>query len=196
MMHRATTLLFAALVFALACSGSTTPTTPGGTGSPSAPTATLPAELDITEAEIDAAAGMPGLDEEQRAAIRAAYAAAREALSEIRAQLVAGEITLLEAFAAARLIHAELFATVQAILPDRPEPPQDLELTREQLGQLIALRLETLAFLRELYGRVASGELTAEEARAAFQVHLQESNRQMCAILTAEQQAKTLTCSG
>ena len=173
--------------FLLACTGSSTPTA----GDEARTDVSIIA--DISQAEIDAAAGLPDLTEEQRVAIRAAFQHAREQLAAVRASLAAGEITQEEALALARQIHAELFETLQEILPPRPVPPF-LGLTEEQVAQIRALRQELLTFIRETQAQVVSGELTPEEARAAIRAKIQETTRGICAVYTLEQQGQAPVC--
>lgn len=180
------TALALTAAFAPACSDDSNPTASDLTGAD----ATIIA--DISQAEIDAAVAMPDLTEDQRAAIRAAFQHAREQLAAIRARLAAGEITGEEALAAARLVHAELFQTLQGILPPRPVPPQGL--TEEQIAQIRALRQELVAFIRETRAQVVSGELTPEEARAAIRAKIQETSQGICAVYTLEQQGQAPVC--
>ena len=191
MNRRRFTILFTALAltaaFAPACSDDSNPTASELTGADAAVIA------DISQAEIDAAVAMPDLTEDQRAAIRAAFQHAREQLAAIRAQLAAGEITREEALAASRQVHAELFQTLQGILPPRPVPPL-LGLTEEQVAQIRALRQQLVAFILETRAQVVSGELTPQEAHAAIRAKIQETSQGICAVFTLEQQGQAPVC--
>ena len=192
-------ILFAALTLplALACGGS------------SGPTATNAVIEDISEAEILASTHLSDLTEDQRAALSAAFAAARAKIAALRARHQAGELTDQEAMAIARQIHAELVAAIESILtpeqlashrpplggPPHPHRPPDLGLTDDQLAQINALRQQLAAFGRSLAAKVQSGELTGLEARAQMHAALRRFNAAVCAILTAEQQTQAVFCS-
>jgi hypothetical protein len=194
-------ILFAALALplALAC------------GESSGPTATNAVIEDISEAEILASAHLSDLTEEQRAALAAAFRDARAKIAALRARHQAGELTNQEAMAIARQIHAELLAAIESILtpeqlashrpplggpPPGPHRPPDLGLSEDQLAQINALRQELAAFGRSLAAKVQSGELTGVEARAQMHAALRRFNAAVCAILTAEQQARAPFCGG
>lgn len=173
------------LPLSIACSDS---------GSPAGPADPIE---DISDSEVVAASATPGLTEDQRAEIRAAYERARQRIAELRTRYQAGEVTEAEARAIVRQIHAELLATIHEIV-GRPGPgqPPFLGLTQEQMAQIGALRQELAAFFREVHARVQSGELTPEQGRTALREKAVEVHRRICAILTPEQRARGGFCPG
>jgi hypothetical protein len=186
-MTRLLSILLGALLLPLsiACSDS---------GSPTAPASPIE---DISDSEVVAASATPGLTDDQRAEIRAAYERARQRIAELRVRYQAGEVTDAEARAIVHQIHAELLAAIHAIL-GRPGPgqPPFLGLTQEQMAQIAALRQELAAYFREVQARVESGELTPEQGRAALREKAAQVHRRICAVLTPEQRGRAGFCPG
>ena len=197
-MRRNLALLFGALALplAIAC----------GDSNPAAP------ELDIedvsdTEA-IVTADHLASLSDEQRAAVRAAFAEAHQAIARILRGHRAGDLTREEAHALARQVHDALLQKLSTILtpeqldalrngphhrPDsRPDP---LQLTEEQKAQILALSQALGTFVRDLRSQLESGQITAGEARAQLRAAVQRFNASVCGLLTADQQSRAPFCS-
>lgn len=192
-MKRKLAIFFSALALplALACD-STAPTAPGDAGIEA-----------ISEAQVLAGVNIDGLTDEQKAALRAAFQEARQALERIRHALRAGEITREQAIADARQIHQRLMEAIASILtPEQleqlrhhPQGPGDLGLTEEQIAQLRALHEAYTAFVRSLREQVQNGAISAEDARAQLRAKARELRVAMCGVLTAEQQSQVPFCA-
>ncbi len=197
----ARTIAIATLVLVGGCGAGATPSLPTSPSvpptspaPPSGPVSNVPSGFEISDAEITAAASMPGLTDEQRAAVRQAFEDARVALADVRARLIAEEISPEEARAEAQRIQLELLAKLETILPSGGVFPFDFDLTWEQRLEIFALRLETLALVVRLHAQVEGGTLNGEEARAVFQAHVLEMSGRICAVLTPEQRARHPAC--
>ena len=200
-------LLLFALTLPLACDDDG--------GSPAAPDTF---EESITDAELAAGLHLDGLDEDQRAAVRAALTAARESLRALHARVRAGELTREAAHAEAQAVHDALLAALADVLtpdqlarlrpfgpgapggPGRPggpggPPHPELNLTEEQRAAIHALRSAFHDFLQALRAQVQDGTVTPEDARAQVRKRGLALRGAVCAVLSAEQQAQVRYCA-
>lgn len=186
-----------ALPLAWACAGD----------GPAGPVADDAVVEDITLDEIEAAAGLGELTEEQRDAVRRILREGRARLHRVRAALRAGDLTPERARALARRIHDETIERLGEILTDdqiqtlldrRPSGRRDVDppLTEEQRAAIHELRQAYRAFVAGQREAVRSGELTAEEARARVREAARRLRQQTCALLTPEQAEDVRSCSG
>lgn len=189
--------LLCALAFPLACDDNG--------GSPAAPDTF---SENITDAELAAGLQLDGLDEAQRAAVRAALTAAREALRAIHERVRAGELTHAAAHAEAQAVHdALLTALADVLTPDQLArlrhhgpggpggPPPDFNLTEEQQAAIHALRSAFHEFLQGLRGQVQDGSVTPEDARAQVRARGLALREAVCAVLTEEQRTQVRYCA-